>query len=144
VGQRRRSREYALQVLYQLDQTGASVAEVLEQFWSTRAAPPEVRAFCERLVRGVGAHRAELDARIAGAASNWRVERMALVDVNVLRLAVYELLHETETPPAVAIDEAVEVAKKFGSEQSARFVNGVLDAVRRGAASSPQDVDAHG
>ena len=88
------------------------------------------RAFAELLVRGVAERRAALDARIALHARNWRVERMAAVDRNVLRLATFELLH-TDTPVQVALDEAIELARDFGAERSPDFVNGVLDAIAR-------------
>jgi N utilization substance protein B len=88
------------------------------------------REFADELVRGVDARRAELDARIALHARNWRVERMAAVDRNVLRIAVFELVH-TDTPDRVVIDEAIELARDFGSERSPAFVNGVLDAIAR-------------
>jgi N utilization substance protein B len=131
VGHRRRGREQALQMLFQLDLSGGSPHEVAEQFWSTREAYDEARPFADRLVRGVRERRAELDRRIAEAAAHWRLERIAVVDRNVLRLAVYELLADPDTPAAVIIDEAVEVAKKFGGPDSGSFTNGILDAIRR-------------
>lgn len=118
-------------MLFQLDLSGGTPADVAEQFWSTRPAGEDARPFADRLVFGVGERRAELDGWIAGAAAHWRLERMAVVDRNVLRLAVYELLAEPETPAAVIIDEAVEVAKKFGGSDSGSFINGILDAIRR-------------
>jgi N utilization substance protein B len=119
-------------MLYQVDQTGVSAEELFAQFWQGQAAAgPELREFAERLVRGVVERQEEIDARISVAADRWRLERMAIVDRNVLRLAVYELLFESVTPAAVVIDEAVEVSKKFGGEDSSAFVNGMLDAVRR-------------
>jgi len=131
LGQRRRARERALQMLFQLDLAGGSPDEVFEPFWEGQETDDEGRVFAERLVRGVTAEKARLDRTIAAAAENWRVERMAVVDRNVLRLAVYELMHEDDTPGAVVIDEAIEIAKRFGSEQSGSFINGVLDAVNR-------------
>ncbi len=131
MGHRRRAREQALQILFQLDLTGGSPAEVSAQFWSGAAADDAERSFAERLVCGVTRQRQILDEWIVASAENWRLERMAVVDRNVLRLAVFELLEDVQTPVAVVIDEAVEIAKRFGSADSGAFINGVLDAVRR-------------
>ena len=132
MGQRRRARECALQMLYQLDQTEVTAEEVFGQFWhGQQQATEELRAFAESLVRGVMARREQLDGLIADAAEHWKLARMAVVDRNVLRLAVYEMLDEGDTPPAVVIDEAIEISKKFGSEDSGKFINGILDAVRK-------------
>jgi len=96
------------------------------------------RAFASELALGVASHREELDACIAAHARNWRVDRMAAVDRNVLRLATYELLH-TDAPASVVIDEAIELARDFGSERSPAFVNGVLDAIARGREGAGAD-----
>ncbi len=128
---RHRAREYALQMLYQAEAAGTSMADVVANFWQDPAIPDEVRAFSERLALGAAAARAEIDALLSACLDNWRMERLALVDRNVLRLAVYEFLHEPETPRIVIIDEAIEVAKRFGGEDSGQFVNGILDALRR-------------
>jgi len=105
--------------------------DVLEAFWDGRDVDADVRRFAESLIAGVCRGREELDRTIVESAENWRLERMAVVDRNVLRMAVYELLQKDPPPPAVVIDEAVEIARKFGSEDSSRFINGVLDSVRR-------------
>ena len=118
-------------MLFQLDLSGGSPAEVAGQFWNAREADPAEREFADRLVRGVREGQDRLDRWIVASASNWRLERMAVVDRNVLRLAVFEMLEEAETPPAVIIDEAVEVAKKFGGPDSGSFINGVLDSVQK-------------
>jgi len=131
VGQRRRARECALQMLYQIDQTGSESAEVFDTFWVGQQAAPELREFSERLVQGVIDKRDAVDVRIAECASNWRIERMAVVDRNVLRLAAYELFEARDVPSAVVIDEAIEISKKYGSEKSGSFINGILDAMRR-------------
>jgi len=131
LGQRRRARECALQMLFQIDLTGVRPEEVFGTFWAGQDAGDDTRRFAERLVEGVIAHRQRLDSALAGSAANWRVERMATVDRNVLRMAIYELLLERDTPAAVVLDEAIEVAKKFGSEESGAFINGILDDVRR-------------
>jgi N utilization substance protein B len=118
-------------MLFQLDLAGGEPDGIFGEFWASREADPDSRAFAERLVRGVHARTAELDAVIAGAAEHWRVDRMAVVDRNVLRVAVYEMVLDPETPPLVIIDEAIEVGKRFGSEKSGAFINGILDGVRR-------------
>jgi N utilization substance protein B len=132
---RHQSRRAALQVLYAADVAGARdgaepVADVFERVAAHFDLHGGAHAFAKELVLGVEAHRAGIDARIAAHARNWRLERMAAVDRNVLRLAGYELLH-TETPRSVVIDEAVELAREFGSEPSPSFINGVLDAIAR-------------
>ena len=124
MGQRRRAREYALQMLFQVDLTGSSPREVFGHFWHGQDAGEPVRSFAERLVLGVTESQSEMDRWIAESAENWRIERMAVVDRNVLRMAVFEMLRDPETPPVVIIDEAIEVAKKFGSEESGSFING--------------------
>lgn len=131
MGARHKAREYALQMLYQAEASGAPIADVLSLFWTDRDVPAEVRAFAERLASGTAAARTSIDALLSKSLENWRLERLALVDRNVLRLAVYEFLHEPETPPVVVIDEAIEVAKRFGGEDSGQFVNGILDSLRK-------------
>ncbi len=125
-------------MLFQIDLTGGSPARVFGEFWNDREADESVRGFAEELVLGVHGQRGRLDDMISRAAENWRIGRMAVVDRNVLRIAAFELLHGPPTPPAVVIDEAIEVAKKFGSEESGSFINGVLDAIRR-SAEDPSD-----
>jgi N utilization substance protein B len=116
-------------LLFQIDLTGARPEEVFEEFWNNREAEQELRLFAERLVYGVHGQRRELDRWISGSAEHWRIDRMAIVDRNVLRMAVHEMVTQAGTPPAVIIDEAIEVAKRFGSEESGAFINGVLDAI---------------
>ncbi len=118
-------------MLFQIDLIGVEPAEVYAQFWEEHDAEEDVRAFSQELVDGVYAAREQLDARITKAAERWRIDRMAVVDRNVLRMALYEMDRQPQTPAAVVIDEAIEVARRFGSEESAKFVNGVLDALRR-------------
>ena len=137
---RRRSREAALQVLYAMDLAERGPAPDAEAAFEAVAArfelPEGARAFAKELVAGVAARRAALDEALAAVSRRWRVERMAAVDRNVLRLGAYEILH-VGTPPEVAIDEAVELARRFGGERSPAFVNGVLDALARDAAPEP-------
>jgi N utilization substance protein B len=118
-------------MLFQIDMAGGAPAEVYPHFWKEHQAELEVKAFAEGLVEGVMRERSALDLIIAGSADNWRIERMAVVDRNILRVAVYELAWLPDTPPVVVLDEAIEVGKKFGSEQSGSFINGILDAVRK-------------
>ncbi len=116
-------------MLFQIDLTGTPPEEVFKQFWVNREEAEEIREFSERLVMGVHAERMDMDRLITGSTEHWRLERMAVVDRNVLRMAVYEMVTEQETPAAVIIDEAIEVAKKFGSADSGSFINGILDAI---------------
>ena len=133
MGRRTKARECAFQMLYQWDITRETMERVSAAFWQVRTTTDETRAMAERLARGACAHVGELDAAIARASSNWRFERIAALDRNLLRLGAYELLKEPATPAAVVLDEAVELAKRFGEADSPAFVNGVLDAVRRAA-----------
>jgi N utilization substance protein B len=136
MGVRRRGRELALQMLYQHELAGVDVDTMRVSFDELLQAPETIREFAVSLARGVISRLAELDAHLVDQADNWRLERMAAVDRNLLRLALYELLFAAETPPAVVIDEAVEIAKRFGSERSSQFVNGVLDGfLHRGKAA---------
>jgi transcription antitermination protein NusB len=128
---RHKAREYALQMLYQAETAGVPIAEVISHFWVDREVPEEVRSFAQRLASGAADSLPEIDALLTSNLDNWRLERLAIVDRNVLRLAVYEFLHETETPSVVIIDEAIEIAKRFGGEDSGQFVNGILDALRK-------------
>ena len=118
-------------MLFTIDVTGVQPADVFEQFWSNHEAEKDLRLFSEQLVNGVHAELEQLDERIAKAANRWRIERMAIVDRNVLRMALYEMELEPRTPAAVVIDEAIEVARRYSNEESVSFVNGVLDAIRR-------------
>lgn len=120
-------------MLFQIDVGGDAPAQIFDAFWDERQADDDVRAFSEHLVRGVMERRDEMDGLIAGVAERWRVERMPVVDRNVLRLALFEMLDDPGTPRPVIIDEAIEIGKKYGSEQSGSFINGILDALRRAA-----------
>jgi N utilization substance protein B len=117
-------------MLFQIDLTGSSPQEVFRQFWENRETGEEIRLFSEKLVLGVFDNRRRMDGLILGSTDNWRIERMAIVDRNVLRMAVFEMITDGDTPPVVIIDEAIEIAKKFGSEESGGFINGILDAIR--------------
>jgi N utilization substance protein B len=129
VGSRRHDRRLALDALYQADVTGADPRSVLEQW---RGSGREVAAFTRELVEGVADHLSELDRTIGTHSEGWTVERMASVDRTILRVATYELLFERSTPVGAAIDEAVRAAKELSTEDSGRFVNGVLGKVAKG------------
>ncbi len=145
-GDRRRSREYALQLLFQLDIAPADIESAVEAFWNGKRVTDAVMEFADRLVQGTMTRRDAIDSIIAGCAYNWRLSRMAVVDRNILRMAVYEFLCETDTPRVVVIDEAIEIAKKFGNDESGPFVNGLLDAIRvkleAGEIAFPPDLNA--
>jgi len=126
---RRKGRELALQVLYQLDMSGESSEQALRSFADSFEHTPGAREFGEALVRGVLDQREQIDASIAEASEHWRLERLSRIDANVIRIAVYEMTTPPGLPPQIAINEAIEVARKFGTTDSAAFVNGVLDAV---------------
>jgi len=130
-GSRTRARERALQALYQVDVASAEPLDALAHAWKSEeeAADADAHAFAEQLVKGVLERLAEIDQRIEATSHHWRVERMAKVDRNVLRLAVWELTQTPETPRKVVLNEAVELAKTFGSEESGAFVNGILDKI---------------
>jgi N utilization substance protein B len=127
VGGRRQARELALQLLYQHEFRAVSPEEMQAHFEGWQGAADKVREFADELFRGVVHNVVEIDGALEKQTAHWRLERLATVDRNILRLALYELLYRDETPPAVVIDEAIEIAKRFGAEESARFVNGVLD-----------------
>jgi len=128
---RHRAREYALQMLYQSEVGGAPMRDVVEQFWQQEEVPDDVRRFAERLALGTIAALPEIDRLLRESIENWRLERLGAVDRSVLRMAVHEFLHEPDTPRIVIIDEAIELAKRFGGEESGQFVNGILDALRK-------------
>ena len=131
MGARHSGREAALQMLFQMEASGADAGQAISLFWPSFAtdSDPEGRAYADEVVRGVEATREALDAHIAAASTHWRVERMGRVDRNVLRLGTWELTHRSDVPRAVVIDEAVELAKSFGTDDSSAFVNGVLNRI---------------
>lgn len=118
-------------MLFQIDMAGGVPAEVYPHFWKEHETELTVREFAQGLVEGVMREREALDRVISGSVDNWRIERMAVVDRNILRVAVYDLAWLPDTPSAVVLDEAIEVGKKYGSEQSGSFINGILDSVRK-------------
>jgi N utilization substance protein B len=128
MGARHQARERALQILFQHDIQGKTAVH-LDEFWREYSASDESKAFAERLVRGVLEHKQELDATIGKYATNWTVSRMPIVDRNILRAGLYELLWLDEVPAKVTMDEAIELAKSFGDGDASKFVNAVLDKV---------------
>ncbi len=130
---RSRCRELALQFLYQAEFAGERRAFELARFWRHFHKESNPPAYLRQLVEGVAAHLEELDALISRYSEHWRLERMAAVDRNLLRLSAYELLHEPRIPPKVVINEAVELAKVYGAEDSGAFINGILDRIRQAA-----------
>lgn len=132
---RHRAREAAVQMLYQWEVGKASMYEVRQTFWTGPAATDAMtephRAFATALAEGVAGRVAEIDPVIGDAAEHWRIERMNVMDRLILRLAVYEFLHEADTPGKVIINEALELARTFSNDDSVRFINGILDAIRR-------------
>jgi N utilization substance protein B len=132
---RTQAREAALAMLYQRDLSGDGTEQVIAAYLdgglAEQALDPQARLFAEHLVRGVVRRMEELDGLIRAGSTNWRLERMAAVDSNVLRIALFELLDEPDTPAAVILDEAIELAKLFGGEESGAFVNGLVDGIRR-------------
>ena len=155
MGTRREARERAVQFLFEFDLTPPdNLDEALQRFWDTQSAgaiagekggatwgdqvtlPPvsaeeaTVRLFAEPLIRGTLEHRERLDAEIIKYAKNWDLQRMAVVDRNILRLAVYEMFYRDDIPPVVSINEAVDIAKRFSTEDSGKFVNGILDKIK--------------
>ena len=144
---RTRSREFALQILYQMDLSDASLSEALEDFWKDKTdlvlnepekdaleldkKDPEVRLYAEKIVKGVLDSLEKIDPMVERYAENWSMERMAYVDRNILRLATFEILCCEDIPVKVAINEAVELAKRYGESDSSKFVNGILDHIAK-------------
>jgi transcription antitermination protein NusB len=129
---RRKAREHALQILFQLDVgKNKPSAAMLKHFWAEYNPDDEVKIFAEEIVKGTYKRLAGIDGLIRTCAKNWSLDRMAVVDRNVLRMAVYEILYRMEIPTSVTINEAIEIAKKFGTDESGAFVNGILDRVAR-------------
>ena len=134
-GPRRKGRECALQMLFQWDITHDLVEQIAATFWEGQ--PPsddlsdDIRHFAETLASGAVEHVEKIDEIIARHAENWRLDRMAVVDRNLLRLATYEFLYDAETPKSVVINEAIEIARRFSAQESPQFINGILDSIRK-------------
>jgi N utilization substance protein B len=133
MGKRREGREAAVQFLFQddLNKTDpGALPEALEEFWKLRESTGNTRQFAGELIRGVMENHAAIDERIKKVTANYELHRLAAVDRNILRVAIYEMLYTSEVPPVVCINEAIEIAKRFGSEDSGGFVNGILDRLK--------------
>jgi N utilization substance protein B len=130
MARRRRSREMAVKVLYQADMSGVSIAEAFQLFCEYFGGSEESRVFAKELLDGIRAHLDEINSLISKFSEHWRLDRMSMVDRNILRLAIYELLSRPDIPAKVSINEAVELGKKFGTEDSGAFINGILDRIR--------------
>lgn len=139
MGHRRTARECALQMLYEFDVGKHSAEEIVESFWEIDDHPKKVREFANDLFEGSVARLKEIDSLIQKHARHWRLKRMAVVDRNILRLAVYEFLSDANTPGTVIINEALEIAKKYSTVDSAQFVNGILDSVKNELARKKEE-----
>ena len=130
MGKRHRARELALQILYQLDIREERSEQILQEFWEENDNEKDVRNFANTLVKGVEEKRLEIDKLLTEFAFNWNLSRMSVIDRTILRLGSFEILFLKEIPPAVSIDEAIELAKTFGNDNSSKFVNGILNRVK--------------
>ena len=129
MGARRKARELALQMLFQHDMSGNAPAMIIDTFEDLQKSKPNTRDFATKIFRGTVDNLFEIDGMIQAQADNWRLSRMAVVDRNIIRMSIYEFLHEKSTPKLVVIDEAIEIAKKFGTDKSPQFINGILDGI---------------
>ena len=138
MGVRRDAREAAVQYLYQREVHGDESDSSLEEFYQMRGLSPSGRRFCDELLQGWMGHRAEIDETIRSHSTNFDFKRLSAVDRNVLRIACHEILFCPDTPAPVAINEAIEIAKKYSTEDSGKFVNGVLDSILKNKAAKPE------
>jgi N utilization substance protein B len=129
MGARRKARELALQMLYQHDMSGNPPDMIVSTFEDLQKSKPNTREFAIKVFKGTVANLPKIDDMIVAQADNWRIERMAVVDRNIIRMSIYEFLHENDTPKLVIIDEAIEIAKRFGTQKSSQFINGILDGI---------------
>ena len=130
MGTRRKAREAALQLLFQTEFNDISLGVALKQFWKNKKSDKDMRAFSRALVENVITHKDDIDLTIQSVSKNWRVSRMAVIDRCILRMAVCELIFDEDLAPAIVINEAIEIAKKFSGTEAANFINGILDAVK--------------
>jgi N utilization substance protein B len=140
--QRRKAREVALQVLYTMDILGSNITEVIDLFWSNFEASQEARDFSTVLIEGTWQHRHQIDDLIASCSEHWSLTRMSKVDKAILRMAVYELQHCQDIPPKVTLNEAIDLGKLYGSENSGAFINGILDALYGKLRKNPDNEDS--
>lgn len=129
MGNRRFSRELVIQFLYLTEMNEGEITSQLESFWENNSCEKDVQSFTEDILNDIFDHKKEIDARLEKYSDNWTLSRMTVIDRNVLRMAASELMYSKTVPPKVAIDEAVEIAKKYGSEDSPNFINGILDRI---------------
>ena len=129
MGARRKARELVLQMLYQHDMSGNAPDMIVDTFDDLQKSKPNTRDFATKIFRGTVDNLSEIDGMIQAQADNWRLSRMAVVDRNIIRMSIYEFLHEDDTPKLVIIDEAIEIAKKYGTAKSSQFINGILDGI---------------
>lgn len=129
MGARRKARELALQMLFQHDMSGNGPDMIITTFEELQKSKPNTREFATKIFRGTVEHMPSIDEMIQNQAENWRLSRMAAVDRNIIRMSIYEFLHENDTPKLVIIDEAIEIAKKYGTQKSSQFINGILDGI---------------
>jgi transcription antitermination protein NusB len=138
MGAQRKARECALQILFSYDVARPSVDDLLATYWGEIAEGAEdVRIFANELAIGTISHLEEIDERIRIRTEHWRIPRMAIVDRNLLRMAVYEFLYQPSTPKTVAINEALEIARRFSTTEATQFINGILDAIKRDIETNP-------
>lgn len=130
MGKRRKARELALQILYGVEMNKREQAWILSDFWEEHPCPEEVRDFATKLVAGTSENLFSIDSLLKKYANNWEMNRLAAVDKNILRLATYELLFRNDIPSKVTINEAIEIAKKYSTANSGKFVNGILDRIK--------------
>ena len=129
MGKRRLSREFVIQFLYLTEMNKGEIQNQLQLFWESHPAAEDVQLFTEVILKDVFDHKEQIDVLLEKYSDNWTLSRMTVIDRNLLRMAASEILYSKTVPPKVAIDEAVEIAKRFGSEDSAHFINGILDRV---------------
>ncbi len=131
MGRRRKAREETLRILFRLEFESKQIAKTLDQYWESKKTSEEIKEYSTWLVKGIISDLAKIDNIIQQVSEHWRISRMALVDRNILRMAVFELLYEENIAPAIIINEAIEIAKKYSGDEAGTFVNGILDAVRK-------------
>ena len=136
---RRQSRIAAMQMLYQIQLTATAVEVVMEGFWWSQDTSAELHPFAVQLVEGTTAHLETIDTLLQNTSKNWKLHRMPIVDLSILRCATYEILYLSEIDPAVAINEAIEIAKSYSTPDSPKFINGVLDNIRKKHQNVPED-----
>ena len=137
MGKRRKSREFALQVLYQLEITKQGALQAMVQLRENFSPEEGEDEFAKRIVLGVMEHRQEIDRLIEERSENWRLDRMTIIDRNILRIAIFELLYCGDIPPKVTLNEAIDLGKRYGSEESGSFINGILDRIQNEVIRKP-------